>query len=255
MTAPSTLSSSTTESAVQTSPWWLQASVYQIYPRSFADSTGSGLGDLNGVRSRLDYLQSLGIDAIWLSPFYPSQLADGGYDVDDPRAVDPRLGTMEDFDRLAAEAHDRGIRVIVDIVPNHSSNRHRWFLEALASAPGSAARNRYIFRDGRGEGGELPPTNWMASFGGPAWTRVDDGQWYLHMFTPQQPDLNWDNPEVHEDYLKTLRFWMARPARKSARLLLPQDPAVLDGARRRRIPRGRRPRPRQGSGQARPRRL
>ena len=187
--------------------WWQQAVVYQIYPRSFKDSTGSGLGDLNGVTEKIDYLAELGVDAIWLSPFYPSQLADGGYDVDDYRNVDPRLGTMDDFDRLAEAAHAHGIKVVVDIVPNHSSNLHEWFQAALKAGPGSPDRDRYIFRDGRGEHGELPPTNWTASFGGPAWTRVEDGQWYLHLFTVEQPDWNWNNPDVREDFLTTIRFW------------------------------------------------
>ena len=187
--------------------WWQHAVVYQVYPRSFADTTGSGLGDIAGVTSKIPYLAKLGVDAIWLSPFYPSQLADGGYDVDDYRNVDPKLGTMDDFDKLVETAHAAHIRVVVDIVPNHSSNLHPWFKQALASEPGSAARNRYIFRDGRGEHGELPPTNWDSIFGGPAWTRVPDGQWYLHMFAKEQPDWNWENPEVREDFLKTLRFW------------------------------------------------
>ena len=196
-------------SSVDTSTlWWKQAVVYQVYPRSFKDTTGSGLGDIAGIASKIPYLHDLGVDAIWLSPFYPSQLADGGYDVDDYRDVDPRLGTMADFDDLVSAAHRAGIRVVVDIVPNHSSNRHRWFREALNSEPGSAARDRYIFRDGRGENGELPPTNWTSHFGGPAWTRVPDGQWYLHLFAVEQPDWNWNNPEVREDFLTTLRFWL-----------------------------------------------
>ncbi|MFT8593483.1 MAG: glycoside hydrolase family 13 protein [Bifidobacterium sp.] len=187
--------------------WWKQASVYQIYPRSFKDSTGSGLGDIRGITSKMDYLQHLGVDAIWLSPFYPSHLLDGGYDVDDYRNVDPRLGTMDDFSAMVDAAHTRGIKVVVDIVPNHTSMYHPWFQEALNSSKGSAARDRYIFRDGRGEHGELPPTNWTANFGGPAWKQVADGQWYLHLFTPGQPDLNWKNEEVRQDFLKTLRFW------------------------------------------------
>lgn len=187
--------------------WWKQAVVYQIYPRSFKDTTGSGLGDLRGITQKIPYLKRLGVDAIWLSPFYPSQLADGGYDVDDYRNVDPKLGTMDDFDAMVASAHGSGLKVVVDIVPNHSSNRHKWFKAALAAAPGSPERNRYIFRDGRGDHGELPPTNWTASFGGSAWTRVPDGQWYLHMFAKEQPDWNWSNPEVRNDFLTTLRFW------------------------------------------------
>ncbi|PVG81298.1 alpha-amylase [Nocardioides gansuensis] len=187
--------------------WWRTAAVYQIYPRSFADSNGDGLGDITGVTSRVPYLASLGVDAVWLSPFYPSALADGGYDVDDYRAVDPRLGTLEDFDEMTVALHDAGIKVIIDIVPNHSSNRHRWFAEALAAAKGSPARDRYIFRDGTGPDGAHPPSDWESIFGGPAWTRAPDGQWYLHMFAPEQPDLNWNNPEVRQDFLTTLRFW------------------------------------------------
>ena len=188
--------------------WWKQAVVYQVYPRSFKDSKGEGLGQIAGVTEKIDYLAKLGVDAIWLSPFYPSQLADGGYDVDDYRDVDPKLGTMDDFDALAKAAHERGIKVVVDIVPNHSSNLHPWFQEALKAAPGSPERARYIFREGRGEHGELPPTNWENHFGGPAWTRVEDGQWYLHMFTKEQPDWNWNNREVRDDFLTTLRFWL-----------------------------------------------
>ncbi|MGO4384330.1 glycoside hydrolase family 13 protein [Specibacter sp. RAF43] len=199
--------------------WWRQAAVYQIYPRSFADTTGDGLGDLPGVTAHMNYLSALGIDAIWLSPFYPSALADGGYDVDDYRDVDPRLGTLADFDALVAAAHDAGIRVIVDIVPNHSSDRHAWFQAALAAAPGSPERARYHFLDGLGADGELPPSDWISHFGGGAWTRVIEqrgpnagrpGQWYLHLFAKEQPDFNWDNPEVREDFHTTLRFWADR---------------------------------------------
>ncbi|WP_231851929.1 glycoside hydrolase family 13 protein [Scardovia inopinata] len=187
--------------------WWKQAAIYQIYPRSFSDSNGDGLGDLPGITAHMDYVHDLGIDALWLSPFYPSQLADGGYDVDDYRNVDPRLGTLDDFDALADAAHQRGLKVIVDIVPNHSSNLHPSFQAALKAEPGSPERDMYIFRDGRGENGELPPTNWQSHFGGPAWTRVADGQWYLHLFAKEQPDWNWKNPRVREDFLTTLRFW------------------------------------------------
>lgn len=193
-----------------TAAWWRQAAVYQIYPRSFADANGDGLGDIPGILSRVDYLAELGIDAVWLSPFYPSALADGGYDVADYRDVDPRLGTLEDFDAMTAALHERGIRVVVDIVPNHTSDLHEWFQEALAAGRGSAARERYIFRDGSGPDGAEPPTDWVSVFGGPAWQRVEDGQWYLHNFAPEQPDLNWDNPEVREDFVKTLRFWSDR---------------------------------------------
>jgi alpha-glucosidase len=190
--------------------WWRQAVVYQVYPRSFADSNGDGIGDLAGVTSRIGYLAALGVDAIWLSPFYPSALADGGYDVANYRDVAPELGTLEDFDALVESAHAVGIRVIVDIVPNHTSDLHPWFQEALASEPGSSARARYIFRDGRGPDGAEPPSDWISHFGGPAWTRVPDGQWYCHLFAREQPDLNWDNRDVRDDFLKTLRFWADR---------------------------------------------
>lgn len=190
--------------------WWRQAVVYQVYPRSFADADGDGLGDLRGVTDRLPHLAGLGVDALWLSPFYPSELADGGYDVADHRDVDPRLGTLADFDALAAEAHRLGLKVIVDLVPNHTSHQHVWFREALAAGPGSPARERYVFRDGRGRSGELPPTDWQSVFGGSAWQRVPDGQWYLHLFAREQPDLNWDLEEVREDFRTTLRFWSDR---------------------------------------------
>ncbi|MER6506505.1 glycoside hydrolase family 13 protein [Nonomuraea sp. NPDC001636] len=174
--------------------WWRDAVVYQVYPRSFADADGDGTGDLKGVRERLGHLAGLGVDAIWLSPFYTSPMADGGYDVADYRDVDPMFGTLADFDALVAEAHDRGIRVIVDLVPNHSSDRHPWFQAGL--------RDRYIFRD--------RPNDWESIFGGPAWTQVEDGQWYLHLFAPEQPDLNWDNPEVRAEFRDVLRFWLDR---------------------------------------------
>ncbi|HEY9306676.1 MAG TPA: glycoside hydrolase family 13 protein [Microbacterium sp.] len=191
-------------------PWWRQAVVYQIYPRSFADSNGDGLGDIPGIASRVEYLSELGIDAVWLSPFYPSELADGGYDVADYRNVDPRLGTLDDFDAMLAALHARGIKVVVDIVPNHTSDRHAWFQEALAAGRGSAARERYIFREGTGTDGAEPPTDWLSVFGGSAWERVEDGQWYLHNFATEQPDLNWHHRDVHEDFLTTLRFWSDR---------------------------------------------
>ena len=187
--------------------WWKQAVVYQIYPRSFKDVNGDGIGDIAGVTEKMDYLKNLGVDAIWLSPFPPSDLADGGYDVIDYRNVDPRLGTMDDFDAMAKAAHEAGIKVIVDIVPNHTADKHVFFKEALAAEPGSPARDRYIFRDGRGEHGELPPNDWQSFFGGPAWARVADGQWYLHLFDKAQPDVNWKNPDIHEEFEKTLRFW------------------------------------------------
>ncbi|MFP5282162.1 MAG: alpha-amylase family glycosyl hydrolase, partial [Actinomycetes bacterium] len=176
--------------------WWRQAVVYQVYPRSFADSDADGVGDLAGVTSRIGYLAGLGVDALWLSPFYPSAMADGGYDVSDYRDVHSQLGTLADFDALVAAAHTARIKIIVDLVPNHTSDEHPWFLQALAAAPGSPERDRYIFRDGTGPDGSEPPSDWPSHFGGSAWTRVRDGQWYLHLFAPEQPDWNWDNSAV-----------------------------------------------------------
>ena len=190
--------------------WWRQAVVYQIYPRSFADGNGDGMGDLPGITSRVDYLSALGVDAVWLSPFYPSALADGGYDVADYRNVDPRLGTLDDFDAMVTALHAARIRVVVDIVPNHTSNLHEWFQEALGAPAGSPARERYIFRDGSGPDGAEPPSDWESFFGGPAWERTSDGQWYLHFFAVEQPDLNWADAEVREDFVRTLRFWSDR---------------------------------------------
>ena len=190
--------------------WWQTAVVYQIYPRSFADANGDGVGDLPGITSRLPYLARLGVDALWLSPFYPSPLADGGYDITDHRDVDPRLGTLDDFDDLVHGAHALGLKIMVDIVPNHTSDRHPWFLEALASAPGSPARDRYVFRDGVGDQGSEAPSDWRSHFGGSAWERTADGQWFCHLFAPEQPDLNWGNEEVREYFLDTLRFWADR---------------------------------------------
>jgi alpha-glucosidase len=195
--------------------WWRQAAIYQIYPRSFKDSNADGIGDIKGITSKIDYLKSLSLDAVWLSPFYPSELADGGYDVADYRNVDPRLGTLKDFDKMLKALHKADIAVFVDIVPNHSSNMHPWFQEALKSQPGSPARNRYIFRDGRGKNGELPPSDEISHFAPSAWTRTTNadgtpGQWYMHLFAPEQPDFNWDNREVQLDFLKTLRFWADR---------------------------------------------
>lgn len=190
--------------------WWRTAVVYEIYVRSFADSDGDGLGDLPGITSRLDHLVALGVDAIWMTPFYRSPLVDGGYDVSDHRDVDPRFGTLADFDDLVARCHDRGIRVFVDIVLNHCSAAHPWFQAALAAEPGSRERERFIFRDGRGPGGDEPPTDWQSWFRTSAWQRVPDGQWYLHLFDPLQVDLNWGDPEVAEDAERTLRFWADR---------------------------------------------
>ena len=197
------------------SEWWRSAVIYQIYPRSFADASGDGIGDLPGVTSRLDALQDLGIDAIWLSPFMTSPQKDAGYDVADYRDVDPLFGTLDDFDVMVAAAHARGIRVIVDLVPNHSSDQHVWFQEALKAEPGSPERARYIFRDGKGENGEIPPNNWESVFGGGQWTRTTNadgtpGQWFLHIFDPSQPDFDWTNEEVREEFRGVLRFWLDR---------------------------------------------
>ena len=186
--------------------WMSDAAIYQIYPRSFKDSTGSGLGDIAGITQQMDYLERLGIEAIWLSPFYPSPLVDGGYDVADYCDVDPRLGSLDDFDDMIAAAHARGIKVIVDIVPNHSSNQHPWFKAALAAGPGSPERARYIFRDGRGEHGELPPTNWNANFGGPAWTRVADGQCICTCLRPSNRTLTGHAPRFMRSFATSWRF-------------------------------------------------
>lgn len=195
--------------------WWRTAVIYQVYPRSFADASGDGIGDLKGVTEHLDHLATLGVDAVWLSPFYRSPQNDAGYDVADYCDVDPLFGTLADFDELLAKAHGLGLRVIVDIVPNHSSSEHRWFQEALAAGPGSEERGHYIFREGRGVDGELPPNNWDSVFGGPAWTRVTEadgkpGQWYLHLFDTTQPDFDWTNPWVADRFDEILRFWMDR---------------------------------------------
>ncbi len=197
--------------------WRRTAVVYQVYPRSFADANGDGIGDLPGVTQRLDALAELGIDAVWLSPFYTSPQADAGYDVSNYRDVDPVFGNLADFDALLEKAHRLGLKVIVDLVPNHSSDEHAWFKAALAAAPGSPERARYIFRDGRGANGELPPNNWESCFRGPAWTRTTNpdgtpGQWYLHLFDTKQPDWDWENPEVRQEFLSVLEFWLDRGA-------------------------------------------
>ncbi|CAL8900096.1 glycoside hydrolase family 13 protein [Kocuria varians] len=194
------------------SEWWRDAVIYQVYPRSFKDSNGDGMGDLGGVTEKLPYLKQLGVDAVWLSPFYLSPQHDAGYNVADYRTVDPRFGSLEDFDRMREEAHRLGLKIIVDLVPNHTSEDHEWFRAALAAGPGSPERERYMFREGTGENGELPPNNWKSLFGGRAWTRVPDGQWYLHLFDSTQPDLNWENPEVWEEFRAILRFWLDRGA-------------------------------------------
>ncbi|MFM8329960.1 MAG: alpha-amylase family glycosyl hydrolase, partial [Actinomycetales bacterium] len=196
-------------------PWWRDAVTYQIYIRSFADSNSDGKGDIGGIRSRLGYLKKLGIDAIWITPWYPSPQKDHGYDVADYMNIEPDYGTLNDAEMMIKEAHQLGIRVIIDIVPNHSSDQHSWFQEAINSAPGSKQRDRYIFRDGKGENGDIPPNNWQAIFGGSAWQRVIEkdgkpGQWYLHLFAVEQPDFNWENSEVNEYFERTLRFWLDR---------------------------------------------
>ena len=195
--------------------WWRHAVIYQIYPRSWSDSDGDGIGDLPGINERFEYLARLGVDAVWLSPFYVSPQNDGGYDVADYRDVDPVFGRLEDADKLIATAHDYGIRIIIDLVPNHSSSEHPWFQAALRAAPSSRERARYIFRDGKGASGELPPNNWLSNFGGPGWTRVTEadgrlGQWYLHIFDVTQPDFDWTNEEVRVEMEAVMRFWLDR---------------------------------------------
>lgn len=195
--------------------WWRSAVIYQVYLRSFADGNGDGVGDIAGLRDRLLYLAALNVDAIWINPWYPSPMADAGYDIIDPRDIDPVYGNLAAAQALIEEAHEHRLRVIVDVVPNHTSVMRPWFTEAVAGGPGCPQRQRYHFRDGRGETGELPPNNWMSEFGGSTWTRVTEpdgqlGQWYLHLFSPDQPDLNWDHPEVKADFEQTLRFWLDR---------------------------------------------
>jgi alpha-glucosidase len=195
--------------------WWRSAVTYQIYPRSWADSDGNGIGDLPGITARLPYLRDLGVDAVWISPFYRSPMADAGYDVADYEDIDPVFGRLSDADALLARANQLGLKVMVDLVPNHTSDEHSWFKAALAAAPGSPERARYIFRDGKGAHGEEPPNNWPSVFGGIGWSRVVEadgqlGQWYLHLFDRKQPDLNWANPRVRAEFLDILRFWLDR---------------------------------------------
>ncbi len=211
-------------------PWWQSAAIYQIYPRSFCDTTGNGIGDLAGARRHLDHLQWLGVDAIWLSPIYVSPMADGGYDVADYCDVDPLFGSLGDFDELLASAHELGLRVLLDWVPNHSSDQHPWFLESQSSRE-SAKREWYYWRDGSGPG--RPPNNWPNMFlGGPAWTwHPATRQWYLSTFLPQQADLNWSNPEVVRAMHDTLRFWLDRGVdgfRVDVAHLIGKDPALPD---------------------------
>ncbi|WP_354644809.1 glycoside hydrolase family 13 protein [Kitasatospora camelliae] len=186
--------------------------MYQVYVRSFQDSDGDGIGDLAGVRARLPYLKRLGVDGVWLNPFYASPQHDHGYDVADYCAVDPRYGTLADFDDLVEDCRLLGLRLILDVVPNHCSSEHPWFRAALA---GGGERELFHFAEGRGERGEVPPNNWRAMFGGPAWSRIreadgSEGPWYLHLFTPEQPDLNWRHPAVAAEFERVLRFWLDR---------------------------------------------
>ncbi|WP_432002611.1 glycoside hydrolase family 13 protein [Streptomyces sioyaensis] len=206
------------ENVARATDWWRDAVIYQVYPRSFADGNGDGMGDLAGIRGRLPYLRDLGVDAVWLSPFYASPQADAGYDVADYRAIDPMFGTLPDAEAVIRDAHAHGLRIIVDLVPNHCSDQHEWFRRARAEGPGSTIRERFHFRKGRGENGELPPNDWESLFGGPAWTRVavgpsspkagEEGEWYLHLFAPEQPDFNWDHPAVRDEFRSVLRFWL-----------------------------------------------
>ncbi len=217
MTSDATPATATDPESRAAAPWWRGAVTYQLYIRSFADANGDGLGDVAGIRSRLPYLAGLGVDAVWVNPWYPSPQADGGYDVADYRDIDPAFGTLDEALALIRDAHAHGLRVLLDIVPNHTSDEHPWFAAALAAGPGSPERSRYVFRPGRGPDGAQPPNDWRATFGGPAWTRVTEpdgtaGEWYLHLFDPKQPDVNWDDPEVRQEFLDILRFWFDRGA-------------------------------------------
>ena len=214
-TIPSARAVEHDETSTPGAEWWRSAVIYQIYPRSFADASGDGIGDLAGITERLPALADLGVDAVWLSPFFRSPQRDAGYDVSDYCDVDPIFGTLDDFDALRDRAHELGLRVIVDLVPNHCSSEHPWFQQALAAGPGSAERDRFMFREGKGENGELPPNNWQSVFGGNAWTRITEadgtpGPWYLHIFDSSQPDFNWKNPWVWEQFRQILRFWLDR---------------------------------------------
>ncbi len=214
--------------------WWRDAVIYQIYPRSFADGNGDGTGDLAGVRSRLPYLRDLGVDAVWFTPWYLSPLADGGYDVADYRRIDPAFGTLDEAEALIREAAGFGIRTIIDVVPNHISDAHPWFQAALAAGPGSPERARFWFHPGRGPGGDEIPTHWVSSFQGTTWTRTGNpdgtpGEWYLHLFTPEQPDVNWNHPDVRAEHEAVLRFWFDRGVagiRIDSAAVIIKDPAL-----------------------------
>ncbi|MFD9669395.1 glycoside hydrolase family 13 protein [Rhodococcus sp. NPDC059968] len=208
MTNPSTTVDRYNRDIDDPTAWWKSAIVYQVYIRSFADGNGDGIGDLVGLRSRLPYLASLGIDAVWINPWYPSPMIDAGYDVSNFRGIEPTYGSLDDAEAFITEAHDLDIKVLIDIVPNHVSSQHPWFEAALAGEIG--ARDRFHFRPGRGANGEEPPNDWSSYFGGPAWTRLDDGSWYLHLFAPAQPDLNWEQADVRREYEDILRFWFDR---------------------------------------------
>jgi alpha-glucosidase len=215
-------------STTDSGPWWRDAVIYQVYPRSFADADGDGVGDIDGIRARLGHLRELGVDAIWMSPWYPSPMADAGYDVADFRDIDPVFGTLAAAEALISEAHAAGIRMIVDIVPNHISSEHPWFKAALAD-PDAPERDYFWFRPGRGANGDEMPTDWRGEFGGTTWTRTPDGQWYLHLFTPEQPDLNWDHPVVRTEFESILRFWFDRGVdgiRIDSAALLLKDPSL-----------------------------
>ncbi len=195
--------------------WWRDAVTYQIYIRSFSDASGDGVGDIQGIINRLGYLKDLGVDAIWITPWYPSPQHDNGYDVADFMDINPEYGDLGAAQELIEKAHEHGIRIIIDIVPNHSSNEHKWFQDAIESTPDSVERARYLFRDGKGEFGEEPPNNWQSVFGGLAWTRISEqdgelGQWYCHIFAPEQPDFNWDNADIRNHFLDVLKFWLDR---------------------------------------------
>ena len=224
----------------RTTGWWRDAAIYQVFPRSFADANGDGSGDLAGVLSKLPYLRDLGIDAIWFTPWYPSPMADGGYDVADYRSIDPVFGDLAEAERLIAAALEYGIRAIVDVVPNHVSEAHHWFREAVAAGPGSPERERFWFRDGKGDDGSEPPNGWVSEFGGVPWSRLTDAdgnpeQWYLHLFASGQPDLNWGHPDVLREHRDILRFWFDRGVagiRIDSAALLAKDedlPDVQDG--------------------------